>query len=61
GVGAAGAAFAGFAGRTELTGAFLLASALAGAALLACCWLRLGGGRAAHTARDGRLAMGKAE
>lgn len=50
GVGAIGAALAGLAGRSDLSGAFLLGSVLASAALLACCWLRIDGQRAVFEA-----------
>ncbi len=41
GVGALGALLAGLVGRSDLTYAFLLASGLSAAALVACRWLRL--------------------
>lgn len=50
GVGAIGAALGGFAGRNDLTAAFLLGSLLAWAALLSCCWLRIDGRRPAVVA-----------
>ena len=41
GVGALGALFAGLAGQSDLTYAFLMAAGLSSAALVACHWLRL--------------------
>lgn len=61
GVGALGAALAGFAGRSDLTGAFLLASGLAAAALLASCALRLGDNGKPSLVDEGALAADQAE